>query len=168
MKLSALAALRDLKRSRGLMASRKARCPSMGRMIRTTLQLHDGSIGAVTPETIIREAEWACRFLMAAKENLLKKEWHASVDAYFKAAAIATNIIFTANVNQLRLPEAVVKDMNTVIAEATDGLKKVMKVIAVRKLMHHEKEFHKGQPVQRKGAAAMFRKIMKGSKSCKK
>jgi len=166
MKLSALAALRDLRRSRGLMASRKA-CPSMGRVIRTTLQLHDGTIGAVTPETIIREADWACRFLMAGKANLLKKEWHASVDAYFKAAAIATNIIFTANVNQLRLPEAVVKDMNTVIAESADGLKKVMKVIAIRKVMHHEQAFHKGA-AQKKGAAAHFRKIMKDAKKCKK
>lgn len=167
MNLSALAVLKDLARSKRILSSkgrhllREMKHPSATKIhSRTVVRMH-GLAGPVTPVTLIREAEVAVGMLMMAHKLFSQEKWHPSIDAYFKASAIATNVIFTANVHDLTLPRQVYADMNTIIAEGTHGIKMIMKVIATKGLMHHEKTLHPGKSKGKKSAAAFMRHLKK-------
>jgi len=122
------------------------------------LQRHDGTMGQLTISTLLHEAEWACKFLVQADKSMMAHDWKNAIDSYFKSAAVATNIIFTANIHQIPIPEKCVADMNAIIARSTEGMKKIMKVAAAKALVHHEKAFH---PRSRKpGAAAFMKKLL--------
>lgn len=159
MKVADIAMLKDLKRSHNLLSRRmkgKKKSKHQPRVVvRRSIQLHNGSLGMVSPETLIREADWACRFLMLGHKMLAQRDLEQAIDAYFKAAAIATNIVFSSNVNNMRLPEKVYDDMNCIIHEATRGMKSIMKVIAVKKVTIHEREQHGKKPVERKVAGRL-------------
>ena len=119
---------------------------------------HDGTMGDVTAQNLVREAEWACKFLMVGKQGFANGEMACALDAFFKAASIATSIIFTANTHDLDLPDKVYEDMNCIITDSTHGIKHVKKAIMAKGVRHHEKDFHRDQPV-RSHAAAMLRRL---------
>lgn len=150
MNLAALAMLQDLKRSRGLFAKvkkgklpvRSMKSPSRSPIRSRVLVRMNGLAGDVSPVSLIKEAEVACRFLKNANRSLSEKEWNAAVESYFKAAAVATNVVFTAKVHGVELPTAVVSDMNCVIADGTRGIQAVMKIVAAKKMLRHERTMH--------------------------
>lgn len=173
MNLAALAMLRDLRRSKALLskarkgklAVRSIKAPAKG-PVRSKVLVRMNGLGEASPVSLIREAEVACRMLKSGHVKFSQKSWHPSIDAYFKASAIATNVIFTSRVHGIPIPEKVNEDMECVIAEGTEGIKRIMKVVAARSMIHHEREFHKGQgkSVRKKGAVAYMRKLMKGGR----
>jgi hypothetical protein len=169
MNAKALVMLQDLARSRGLLAKgrrdvRSLKKPaSRGPAAKTLVRMN--GLGHADPLVLVREAELACRLLMNAQKHFSKMEWHSSIESYFKAAAIATNVIFTSKVEHLPIPQAVVADMDTVISKSTEGIKHVMKAVAAKSMIHHEKSFHKAQDTRKKGAAAFLKKLKKGGVS---
>lgn len=166
MNLAALAILKDFHRSNALLRQarkgkftvRTTKAPSKRGVKSKTLVRMNG-LGDVTAVTLIREAEVACSMLKFGHASFAKEDWHKAIDAYFKAAAIATNVIFTSNVHNIEIPDQVNLDMNCIIAEGTKGIKMVMKVVATKGLIHHERELHK---TKKQHAAAFMRKLMKG------
>jgi hypothetical protein len=126
----------------------------------------DGISGEPTVGTIVREAEWAIKFLITGKREFASHNWTEAIDLFFKSANIATNVISTAHMHEIDLPDQVVTDMENVISESTSGIKKVMKAMAAKVMIHHERDFHKGQPVLERGAAAYMRRLME-EKCCK-
>ena len=164
MNVAAIALLKDLKRARKIIRKsgapplRKMKSPAKGSPHQKTLVRMSG-LGDVNPEVLIREAEVACRFLKSAQRAFLSKEWHRSIEDYFKAAAVATNVIFSSKIHGLKLPEQVISDMNCVISEGTLGIKLVMKAVATRGLMHHEAKLHKGQKAE---AAVFMKRLVRG------
>lgn len=165
--LAALAALNDLKRSnsifakmkKGKLQARAMKSPSRN-PIRSRIMVRMNGLGeAVNIEVLVREAEVACRFLKAGHHGFTSKDWNAAVENYFKASAVATNVVFTSKVHGVKLPQTVIADMNCVIAEGTHGIKMVMKVVAAKSMLHHEKGMHKGK---KSIAAPYMRKLMKG------
>lgn len=166
MNLAALAILKDFHRSNALLRQarkgkftvRTTKAPSK-KGVKSKVLVRMNGLGEATTMTLVREAEVACSMLKAGHAAFAKEAWHPAIDAYFKAAAIATNVIFTSNVNNIDLPDAVNRDMNCIIAEGTKGIKMVMKVVATKGLIHHERELHK---TKKQHAAAFMRKLMKG------
>ena len=126
----------------------------------------DGVAGEPTVESIASEAEWAIKFLMIGKREFVSHNWTEAIDLFFKSANIATNVISTAHMHEIDLPENILKDMENVAAEATMGIKKVMKAMAAKVMIHHERDFHKGQPVLQKGAAAYMRRLTQEEGKC--
>lgn len=119
-------------------------------------------LGMVSAQTLIEEADTACQMLIRGEKFFVEGNWQLAIDQYFKAAAIATNVIFTANVNRIPLPEEVARDMNCLIEKGTHGIKKIMKVAAAKTLLHHEKLFHPGKKAATKGAAVFLRRLIRG------
>ena len=150
MNLAALAMLNDLKRSKSLFAKmKKGKLPVRAMKspsrhpVRSKVMVRMNGLGdSVGMDVLIREAEVACRFLKAGHHGLASKDWNAAVENYFKAAAVATNVVFTSKVHGLKLPEAVVSDMNCVITDSTRGIQAVMKVVAAKKMLQHERLMH--------------------------
>lgn len=126
--IGALVGLRDLKRARGLLGRLAPRrlCGATQMVASGRMPLHDGSIGEITASTLMREAAVAKRFLLEAFRRFREDHPAQAVNLYFLAAAIATNVIFAANVHEIELPGKVVKEMNTVITEATRGIKRIV------------------------------------------
>jgi len=110
-----------------------------------TVMTHD--LGDVTPEALMVEAKTAFCHLRCATEALLSGDLSTAMDGFFKAAAIASNIAFTARTHGVGVSEEFLCKMEKLSCCATHGIKKVMKAIVTKKLLKHEGLFHDGAPV---------------------
>jgi hypothetical protein len=147
-----LGLLRDLVKLKGLnlvelgdqRKGKKGKKAKAGRPKKASrgLQMHGGGIGNVTTANLISEANEACKQFLNAPKLLQDKDYHGAVDALFKAAAIATNVIFASRVHKVALPDQVSNDMQTVIRKSTAQIWKLGKWIAAKKVRLHEREHH--------------------------
>jgi len=103
---------------------------------------HDGALAEVTAQTLIEEADWACKFLVLGKQALAQRELSPAFDAFFKASSIAVNVIFTANTHGIEIPDRVVQDMNDIIAQSSEYVRQGMRMIAARKVARHARQMH--------------------------
>lgn len=159
-KAKARQALREAVKAGAAPGARKAARAIASRATRAMFQDRLGRMASVNAKNLVNEAEWACKFLVVGRQAFLNQEWHTSLDSFFKAAVIATNIVFTANTHDIQIPDKVVDDMNQIIHDSTHGIKKIIKVAMAKGLVHHEEEFHKKQDIKRRGAAPFVRKLM--------
>lgn len=157
MNAAALAMLQDLARSRKMLkrgkgkglSVRPLKRPASGGPRSKVLMNMDG-LGHADPAQLIRQAELACQFLKAGHRAIGQvrkagkggKLIREANEAYFKAAAIASNVCFSASVCDVPLPPQVVSDMQRVISEGTRGIKLVMMMVAVRRVRSHERKMH--------------------------
>lgn len=152
--VAAVALLRDLRLAKKVMGKsgrpelRKMKSPAKGSP-RQKMLVRMSGLSDVNPEVLIREAEVACRFLRDGERYLLLKNYQTSIEYFFKASAVATNVIFASKVNGLKLPEQVVSDMHTIIQNGTKGIKTIMEVVAKKKVLAHEHLMHKAQMAAR-------------------
>jgi hypothetical protein len=138
VKLKDLVQLQDLARSRGIMAKGKrdvrnlkkpASCqPCQKKMVRMN------GLGHADPRMLVREAEAACRLLMKAEKEKASLKLFNAVEDYFKASAIATNVLFTMRVEKIQLPSGITRDMDTVVSKSADSIKAMAKSVAFKAL----------------------------------
>jgi hypothetical protein len=101
---------------------------------------HD--LGDVTPQALVAEAKNALSLYRTGMEQLVGACYSEAMDSFFKAAAIAVNVTFTARTHDTALPESICEKMEILVTRATKGIKKVMKAVAMKKVLKHETLFH--------------------------
>jgi hypothetical protein len=106
---------------------------------------HD--LGDVTPQALVGEAKKALSFYRTGMEQLVGACYSEAMDSFFKAAAIAVNVTFTARTHDTALPESAHQKMELLVASATKGIQKVMKAVAMKKVLKHEALFHESSEV---------------------
>lgn len=114
-----------------------------GTLSRTTsanLAMHD--LGDVTPQALIQEAKASISLLQCGTKELLEAKYAEALNSFFKSAAIACNVVFTAKTHDVVVPQTVVDKMCMVSERATHGIKKVMKAIVLKYMISHEKAYH--------------------------
>ena len=114
------------------------------RFLMKTQKMETSTFGDVTSESLMVEAKTAFGHLRCATEAMLSGDLGTAMDGFFKAAAIASNIAFTARTHGTEIPEEFLCKMEKLSACATHGIKKVMKAIVTKKLLKHESLFHDG------------------------
>lgn len=152
MKLAELAMLKDLARSHKLI-ERSLKRPSRDKFqVRRLGEMPDVQKVILRKKVIklCRMAQEACEELKHAHVDFAKKELYHANDRYFKAAAIASNVIFCSKMAELNMPDNVRRDMEAIIAQATGGIQNVMKMVAIRKIRKHEKKYHKKKGAKEK------------------
>lgn len=112
------------------------------RMTTTIANLRRHDLGDVTPAALIKEGQSAVSFLRSGMDALLNAQYDQAVDLFFKSAAIACNVTFTARTHDVPVPEELVRRMCMVSDRATCGIKKVMVAIATRRILDHESMMH--------------------------
>lgn len=105
-----------------------------------TVMTHD--LGDVTPEALVAEAKKALAFYRIGMEQLVGACYSEAMDSFFKAAAIAVNVTFTARTHGTVISDELYEKMDLLVARATKGIKKVMKAVAMKKVLKHETLFH--------------------------
>jgi len=75
-------------------------------------------------------------------KSLLEGDLSEAMNCFFKSAAIACNVTFTAKTHGVELPESFMNQMCVVADRATHGIKKVMKMVAMKKILEHESVMH--------------------------
>ena len=153
MNVAAIALLRDLKKAKAAQkkgmrfSPRQMKKPAKGSPKSKTLVRMSG-LSDVNIEVLVREAEVACRFLRDGQRYFALKNYQTSIEYYFKASAVATNVVFASKIHGIKLPEAVISDMHSIIQSGTEGIKMVMKVVALKKVRGHEAAMHKGRTLK--------------------
>lgn len=148
MNVRALAMLQDLARSRKKVKSgkgkgleiRPVKSPAGGSPKQKQL-VRMGGLAHADPQMVISEADAACKLYMKAEftsRNPLKA--FSSVEDYFRASALATNVLFTIRVEKLALPKQVVRDMEKVVSDSMDGIKKIARKFAFKALFKRGKK----------------------------
>lgn len=146
MNVKALAMLNDLARSRkkigkrGGLLTRPMKAPTPGKPKSKQLVRMAG-LGHADPKMVISEADAACKMYMRAEfhsKNPLKA--FSAVEDYFRASALATNVLFTIKVEKLPVPKQVVRDMEKVISDSMDGIKKLARSFAIKALFKRGKK----------------------------
>ena len=149
MKSAALAMMKDLARSRqklyasgkkGKRDLRSMKKPASGAPSSKAMVRMNG-LGHADPNMVIAEANTACKLLMRAEtlaQNPLK--WMSAIEDYFRASAIATNVMFTAKVEKLKLPSQVSKDMDTVVSKSMEAIKKMAKSAVLKGIFKRMKK----------------------------
>ncbi len=117
-----------------------------GTFARTTMP-HD--LGDVTPQALVAEAKKALSLYRTGMEQLVGACYSEAMDSFFKAAAIAVNVTFTARTHDTALPESICEKMEILVTRATKGIKKVMKAVAMKKVLKHETLFHESSDMPR-------------------
>jgi hypothetical protein len=148
MNTAALAMLQDLARSRKLLKSGKDKGLSLRPLKRpasggprSKQRVRMQGLGHAEPQMVISEADTACKLLMRAEvkaKNPLK--WMSAIEDYFRASAIATNVMFTAKVEKLSLPSHVTRDMDTVVTKSMEAIKKMAKSAVIKSLFKRGKK----------------------------
>src|SRR3989304_6063959 len=110
------------------------------RSIGPDLSMHD--LGDVTPQALVSESKTALDAFRCAMKELMSGRLAPAMDGFFKSAAIAVNVIFTARTHDVELPDGLVEKMDALAAQATHGIKKVTKMVAMKKIMEHEGVHH--------------------------
>lgn len=120
------------------MAKRKAR----QRKKKYNLAMHD--LGHVDRKLLIREADVARSFLNKGLKSLESGDLACSMDKFFKAAAIASNVVFTDRTHDSNLPERTIQQMLMVTESATRGIMRVFKLAICEKLTEYKKKSGNG------------------------
>jgi len=113
--------------------------------LRLTTRLHNLSrhnLGDVTPAALVAEGKSAIGLLREGTRFLLDGKAAEAIDCFFKSAAVACNVTFTARTHGTDVPEELIRHMCAVSDQATHGIKKVMKAVAIRQILAHEKAMH--------------------------
>jgi hypothetical protein len=125
-----------------------------GKLSKPCLARHD--LGNVTAGDLIEEGEIAVSMFVEGVEHLKRKELDIAIDLFFKSAAVAVNVIFTARTHKIAVPAKVINTMQEVSAKATQGIMEVIMVVAKNKTLKHEVRMH-----GKKGVARAVRKLLK-------
>lgn len=148
MNTAALAMLQDLARSRKLLKSGKGKGlslrplkkPASGKARSKALVRMHG-LGHADPSMVVSEADTACKLLMRAElksKNPLR--WMGAIEDYFRASAIATNVLFTSKVEKLKLPSNVTRDMDTVVSKSMEAIKRMARSAAIKAIFKRGKK----------------------------
>lgn len=99
-------------------------------------------LSEVTPESIVAETKAAFGLLRCGHLALLEGCLSEALDYFFKSAVISVNLIFTARVHKLDLPESFLRKASNIASHAIHGIKKVMKILSMKKILKHEELLH--------------------------
>lgn len=99
---------------------------------------------SVSPEALMKEGSHAVELLRLGARCILNGELDDALSYFFKSAAIACNVTFTAKTHAVPLPDRYMDQMCLVTDKATHGIKKVMKMVAMKKMLDHEEVMHPG------------------------
>ncbi len=104
------------------------------------LSRHD--LGQISPEVLMREAQISARMVKRGYKEMENGEYGNAMDLFFKGAAVATNVIFTARIHGMRMTPSGDKEMIKIVNHATRGMKMVIKCIIRKKMKKHELIMH--------------------------
>lgn len=99
-------------------------------------------LGEVTSEALEEQARVATSAYMQGNKLLLNGQVNPAMDLFFKSAAIAVNVVFTARTHGVPVGDKLIHSMNALCDQATHGIKHIMKIVAAKKLMKHNALLH--------------------------
>lgn len=107
------------------------------------LSKHD--LGHVDQELLSEEVNHAERMVKEAISALARREYSHAMNEFFRSGAVATNVIFTAKTHKTPIPRRDLDRCKKVIDLSTNGIKKIVGMVAYQKVRKHERRMHKGQ-----------------------
>lgn len=107
------------------------------------LSRHD--LGHVDPKALHDEIGHAERMLKTAVSALSRREYSHAMNEFFRSGAVAVNVLFTAKTHRIPMERKDLDRAKKVVELSTDGIRKIVKATAFRKVIKHEKRMHKSK-----------------------
>lgn len=108
------------------------------------LSMHD--LGHVNKKALLEEVNHAERMLKTGLRELKGREYARAMNEFFRAGAVAVNVIFTAKTHCIAIPKTSLDRCKKVIQLSTNGIRRMAGMVAFKKVKKHERRLHKDRP----------------------